>query len=398
MENTKVITSTDADFLLHFEDLDTNGFAFSYVKVEDGIYRYYVNCNNQIFGPFDEVSLSSCQNKAEWEAMRGGERLNYTEDGNECEIADPANDKSFITQEEIDDLLCAISIYDKKEDYNAVSHVLTVYPSQKRYFVTDKKKYGPYGYIWNAGYKDEEHFQFIYKKKKKSGVFYYNLNGKEIGPFKGGIGEIPLISVDSQNRNFLHLFRHQNFILVEGEKKKCFKKPHVNCSLHENGGHTIITGRDSNGNFGFIRDGFEVDFATNTVHDMPNGDVVYSRIGEDPQTHKETETWFYNDKQISVTVRGGSSRIYGTIISYVVKEEKTGTSKAAMLPFFMTNGIEYNGIPLEYSLKEHGFIFLENGQIKFFPWSVPVECKEFRPALEGNYLTLYYTNQLAGRD
>ena len=35
-------------------NLDNQPF---YVKVEDGIYRYYVNCNNQIFGPFDEVSL-----------------------------------------------------------------------------------------------------------------------------------------------------------------------------------------------------------------------------------------------------------------------------------------------------------------------------------------------------
>ena len=117
---------------------------------------------------------------------------------------------------------------------------------------------------------------------------------------------------------------------------------------------------------------------------MSNGDVVYSKIQD------ETETWFYNDQQISIPVNGHDSWIYESLINY----------KRDGVPYFALKNSEYNGMVIGDI--EEGGVFLDNQRIYFFPWVVPgldrISEESYYRYREGNYLSLYNTNRLAGRD
>lgn len=398
MENAKVICKTDAEILLEFVQLKDSGFLFKYEKTENGLTQKYVNCNGSVYGPFDSVYLQSTSHteEGEWTAYKGDFKLEFKENGKECESEkiekkDGRNEvgNEVLSQDEIDQLLTAIAEGEAnapEEKYYEKTHVLRLNRKHQEFFVTDKKKYGPYYAIENAKYKNEETFQFICHKRKDFKNWYYNINGKEIGPFQGSHLNC---YYDAQNRAIVDNLGNYNFILVDGKKVKCFSGKYHYCRISEGNGHTIIIGEDSDNQIHFKRDGVLQNFTVRLIHDLDNGDVVYCK------NQNDTEIWFYNDKQISIPVNGNDSTIYETLISY----------KRKNIPYFQLKNSEYNGMLIdEFDI---GFVFLDNHTICFLPWDIltfhrvieeSIPNESYTRYREGNYLSLYNTNRLAGRD
>ena len=396
MENVKLICKTDAEILLDYKPLKDSGFVFVYVKKEDDIFQHYVNCNGKVFGPFDYAFLyGKYDGTAEWSCGKGDIEFTFENNGKDCktEKRKRKEGNEILSQEEIDQLLTDIAEGESKaptEEYDEKTHVLRFNKKHQEFFITEKRKYGPYYSISYPIYQNENCFHFIFRKRHKSKNWYYNYNGNEIGPFQG----VSSCYYDKQNRAIVDQLGNYNFILIDGKKVKCFSKPYRRCSFIEINKHQIFLGEDSKGHKHFKRDGIMPDFMVNRISVLDNGDVAYSRIQDD------TETWFYNDKQISLPVKGYDSDIYDSIITY----KKSVFKKISNTPYFMKAGTEYNGMPVnDY---DEGFVYLDEGAIQFFSWCVPktwefevpeVSEKYFRYR-EGMLLRLSYINKLAGRD
>ena len=395
MEKVRVICKTDAEILMNFLALKDGGFAFEYLKKVDGCYLRFVNCNGVVFGPYEYVYLSmDSDGTAYWNGETGNTRYDYRNNGKEYttrEIKEKRG-KEIFSQAEIDQLLTAISeggTDQPDEEYDEESHTLRLNKKKKEFFVTEKKKYGPYSFIYSPVYKDEENFQFIYKKRRNYDNWYYNLNGKDIGPFHGTHN---LCRYDEQGRAVVDSLEKYNFILIDGKAVKCFDEDFCSCTINENNGHTIILGRDKYWFWHCKRDGVLQDFKARSILYTESGDIVYCKVEE------STETWFFDDKQISVPVNGFDSEIYDTIITY----GRRVVDEYPYVHYFMLKGTEYNGMPVEENAE--GFVFLQNGEIKFFPWFVTkswfLKKTERYPRYikyrEGNFLRLYYNNELAG--
>ena len=397
MENARVICETDAEVLLEFVQLKDSGFLFKYVKNENGLTQKYVSCNGTVYGPFDSVYLESYHTEeGEWTAYKGEFKLDFKKNGKESksekiEKKDGRNEggNEVLSQDEIDQLLTAIAEGEAnapEEEYYEKTHVLRLNRKHQEYFVTDKKKYGPYYAIENAQYQNEESFQFICHKRKDFKNWYYNINGKEIGPFQGSHLNC---YYDAQNRAIVDNLGNYNFILVDGKKVKCFSGKYHYCNIYEENGHKIVVGSDSNDQLHFKRDGILQDFEVRSVCGLDSGDVVYCRKLAD------REVWFYNDQQISIPVNGYDSTIYETLISY----------KRNGIHYFSLRNSEYNGMLIdEFDI---GFVYLENHTIRFLPWDIltfhrvleeSISNERYNRYREGNYLSLYNTNRLAGRD
>ena len=54
-----------------------------------------------------------------------------------------------------------------EEVYDEEYHTLKIPRKNQEFFITEKKKYGPYYVIFNAIYQDDEHFQFTFMKAIK---------------------------------------------------------------------------------------------------------------------------------------------------------------------------------------------------------------------------------------
>lgn len=397
MENAKVICETDADILLEFVQLKDSGFLFKYEKTENGLTQNYVNCNGSVYGPFDSVYLESNHtDEGEWTAYEGEFELKFEHNGKACKKekmekieGGKKGGNEVLSQDEIDQLLTAIAEGEAnapEEEYYEKTHVLRLNRKHQEFFVTDKKKYGPYYAIENAQYKNEENFQFICHKRKDFKNWYYNFNGKEIGPFQGSHLNC---YYDAQNRAIVDNLGNYNFILVDGKKVKCFSGKYHYCNIYEENGHKIVVGSDSNDQLHFKRDGVLQDFEVRSVCGLDSGDVVYCRKLAD------REVWFYNDQQISIPVNGYDSTIYETLLSY----------KRNGIHYFSLRNSEYNGMLIdEFDI---GFVYLENLAIRFLPWDIltfhrvleeSISNERYKRYREGNYLSLYNTNRLAGRD
>ena len=391
----KTICKTNAEILLDFKELYNEGFAFVYAKKENDILKQFVNCNGKIFGPFDSVDdFFESAGEAIWTAFKGDTVLKYSENGNKCEIEIPPKKKKFISQKDVDNMLSKVPTryIEQPEDafYDERNHTLSYPHKNQEFFVTEKKKYGPYYAILAVKYQDDEHFQFTYKKRSNSNRWYYNYNGKEIGPFAWDSDAYLNIDYDEQNRAVLDLFYKGNFIYVDGKKIKCFNTPCSYCSMYNFGEHEIFSGRDAAGHRRIKRDGFELDFPVDDFHLLPNGDIVYSKI------ENKTETWFYNDTPISITVNGNHSYIINSTIAYKRDLYKDGPC----VPYFMKKGKEYNGLFHEF-LGPCNAIWLQDGKILSDLQSIPLFWGLYDgpdKTSNGNYLRLFYTNTLAGRD
>ena len=394
MENTSVICKTDAEILIDFITLKDSGFVFHYAKKEAGVFQQYINCNGKVFGPYEKVMLSvDFDGIARWSVWQGDFIFEYENNGKECVTikTDKENNKP-ITQEEIDRLLSGVDLDEDftkpKKVYDKRTHILYL-NRKKQYFVVGKKKYGPYKSIHFPCYLKKNCFHFIFSKRNFSDNWYYNFNGKEIGPFSGDYGNC---FFDGQGRAVVDELKNYNFILRDGKKIKCFNEKYHCCRIIEENGHQIIIGEEPDEKLHFKRDGIQQDFPVRKVRCLDNGDVVYSKIQDD------TETWFYNDKQISVSINGYSSEIFDSIIAYKRKEYKDFPS----ILYFMKNGKEYNGM---YNPRS-GFVLLDEGAIQFLPWEIPDVYRfempdplaDYEREKEGMYLRFFNTGQLAGRD
>jgi hypothetical protein len=404
----KTICQTDADFLLEFSQLENNGFAFKYAKWKDNILHQYVNCNGKVFGPYEDLSsIYVSSGKAEWTVFQSNIILENSDNGNKCETKKLKKSKKkkrmeVLTQDEIDKLLTAIAegeANSPEEEYDEKTHILKLNRKKQEFFVVGKKRYGPYHQIHRSEYLDEEHFHFTYRKRKNSKGWFYNCNGKELGPFNSS--NYMNIRYDEQNRAILDDFNECNYVYVDGEKIQCFDALCNRCSVYNYNGHEIFTGVSSDESVHYFkRDGIDSKIKARSIQAFDNGDIVYSKIEND------TETWFYNDIPISVTVKGHSSEIKNSIITYKRKEYHNLSD----IPFFMMEGKEYNGESItEYnrdSIDEDslGFVWLQNGKILFFPQEFSnYSFERFRDGtyykqLQGNFLRLFYTHRLAGRD
>lgn len=393
MENAEVICKTDAEILLKFEPLKDSGFAFEYIKKEDGGFQYYVNCNGKVFGPFDDVFLyCTSDGIAEWSSRKGDIEFKYENNGKDCKTEKLKGKKE--KDDVLEQIVKAFEKYEAgrpDEEYDEKDHVLKLNRKHLKFFVTDNKKYGPYYSITSPIYQNENCFQFVYRKSQKSKNWYYNHNGKEIGPFQGKQAKI---YYDEQNRAIVESLSNYNFILVDGKKEKCFREKYTYCNVYEKNNHKIIVGLDHNNQYHFKRDGIMLDFSVRDILIWDNGDVAYSKIQDDK------EAWFYNDKQISLPVKGYGSAIYDSIITY----KRSVSKNIHNTPYFMKEETEYNGMPVKDY--DEGFVYLDEGTIQFFSWCVPklwdIESPDYFEKYaryrNGMFLRLFNTNKLAGRD
>lgn len=177
MENEKLICKTNAEMVLHYAPLKKNGFVFHYVKKWQDCFQHFINCNGEIFGTFLFVYTFYVENgKATWTAFQTDLTLEYSDNGKNC-LSIHKNVKEYLDEkwqqtlkkwhfflEDMHRDYEQIREKRPEEIYNEQTHVLE-YPHKKQeYFVTGKKKFGPYLQIYQAYYLDEEHFQFSYVK------------------------------------------------------------------------------------------------------------------------------------------------------------------------------------------------------------------------------------------
>ncbi len=398
MENEKLICKTNAEVLLHYEPLKDNGFVFHYANKWLGRFQHFVNCNGEIFGPFCEVAyISVKKGKASWTAFQSKLTLEYSENGKEClsihknakEYTDERWHKavnewqSFLKEIHSNQEKC--STEGPEEIYHEDTHVLE-YPHKKQeFFVTEKKKYGPYLQIYRAFYLDKEHFQFSYVKDMTSD-FFYNYNGKEY--------KLPChddcysVSYSSQNKAIVGPLQNQNYIYINGEKIECFSKNYTDCCFTDYNGQEIITGIDSKKRMHIKINGKELRGSAYKAFHLQNGAVVYSQI------KKNTETWFYNEKQISLPVKGYDSDLYGSIISYVRDESKN----LRKVPFCMINGTEYSCIRL--AKPEKAFVYLKDGGLYYWQFDY-LDCEygrndDYYDEIRENFIRLSQSDKMAG--
>ena len=394
MTNPTFICKTNADFLLKtfcFKD----GVAFFYGKMENGIIEYFVNDGQKVHGPFDVCPKA--------------DKPYYIRDFEELSIKDfrwyiPGTDNLEISEKDWQDTLDELKkIADDiakntpESEYDKYSHILSFYnpdgTTKEQYFVTDAKKYGPYAHIFPAFYKDENNFQFIFKKGKRKSFrnpkknYYYNYNGKE---YKIG-KEIPEISYDVNKHAILEQ-PDLPYLIIDGVKKRYFKEECTNYSIRTDGTHTLIIAKDKSCDviFHYILDG--VEHTIYTDKDVQTFDCEFVTYFSN---HK---IWYHNETQISVPIPGSNSEIIGSAVKY----EKQG------IPYILLKGKSYNGTPGFLNAQTQGFVYLSEGAIYFkeynyptlfFPKTSPQYQKSHEENLKdihNNYKTLASEHRLAG--
>ena len=394
MTNPTFICKTDADFLLKtfcFKD----GVAFFYGKMKNGIIEYFVNDGQEVHGPFDVCPKT--------------DKLYYPSQLEKLSVSDfewyiPGTDNFEISgkdwQDALDELKKITDDIAKntpESEYDEYSHILSFYnpdgTTKEQYFVTDAKKYGPYAHIFPAMYKDENNFQFIFRKKIPKSFrspktnYYYNYSGKE---FKIG-KEIPDMFYDSNGHSILEQ-PDLPYIIIDGKKQDFFNGKCTNCSIHTDRTHTLIIGKDKECDivFHYILDGVE-----HTIH--TDGEIKYFDC-ESVTYCANHRIWYHNETQISVQIPGSNSEIIGSAVLY----EKQS------IPYILLKEKTYNGTTGWLNAKTQGFVYLVEGVLYFqeynFPTlSAPTSSPQYQKSLEenlkdihNNFKTLAAEHRLAG--
>ena len=357
MNNPTFICKTDADFLLKtfcFKD----GVAFFYGKMKNGIIEYFVNDGQKVHGPFAVCPKT--------------DKLYYPRQLEELSVSDfewyiPGTDNFEIsgkawqdTLDELKKITDDIAKNTPESEYDAYSHILSFYnpdgTTKEQYFVTDAKKYGPYAHIFPAFYKDENNFQFIFKKEKRKSFrnpktnYYYNYNGRE---YKIG-KEIPAITYDVNEHAVLEQ-PDLSYLIIDGVKKDFFKEECTNYSIRTDETHTLIIGKDKDCDiiFHYILDG--VEHTIHTDKGVPTFDC------ESVTYFSNHKIWYHNETQISVPIPGSNSEIFGSAVSY----EKQG------IPYILLKGKTYNGTTGWLNAKTQGIVYLAEGALYFQEYNYP---------------------------
>ena len=394
MNNPTFICKTDADFLLKtfcFKD----GVAFFYGKIKNGIIVYFVNDGRKVHGPFEVCPIT--------------DKLYYPDDLEKLSFRDfewyipgeeydkKSEEKWHNTWDELGEIANQIAKITPESEYDESTHILTYYNSdgttKEQYFITNAKKYGPYAHIFPAFYKNENNFQFIFRKKIPKNYrspkpnYYYNYNGKE---FKIG-KETPCFFYDPKEHAILQQ-SDLSYIIIDDKKMDFFNGECSPCSIRTDGIHTLITGKDKSCNFVFhyILDGVE--------HIIHTDGEIYHCDCESVTYFSNHKIWYHNETQISVPIPGSNSEIIGSAVKY----EKQG------IPYILLKGKSYNGTQGFLNAQTQGFVYLSEGAIYFkeynyptlfFPKTSPQYQKSHEENLKdihNNYKTLASEHRLAG--
>lgn len=369
MKKSKKLCRTNATAILEFYNFKDETFAFFYEVRKNGRVKYYVNCNKKVYGPYEKVGKSDNPDIADlkdksyktfaWEGVINGEEYIFI-GGKNC------GKKKIPTWEETMALLnkmCEeIAEITPDEEYDEKEHVLHNHKEQIDWFITPSKKLGPYYQIQKTAYKDESHFQFVYLKSKGDKEFYYNLDGKEYGPFLGWEPVHCHLIYDSKGRAIINNLP-EKYILIDGEKTDFFEGKCINLSYSEEPfGYELLTGDN------YTSVGSEIVY--NGIHIHPDGDVKFLKDGSIAYVRKplyEQSAWFVknSEEEIQVSARfdGEQSRIVGNALFYL----------RGGVPYIMLEGREYNGFALTHDIHvfesetngKTGYVYLKKGSVYF---------------------------------
>lgn len=369
MKESKKLCRTNATAILKFFYFKDDTFAFFYEIRKNGLVKYYVNCNKKVYGPYEKVGKSDNPDIADlkgksyktfaWEGVINGEEYIFI-GGKKC------GKKEIPTWEDTMALLgkiCEeIAEITPDEEYDEKEHVLRNNKEHLDWFVTPSEKLGPYHQIQRTAYKDESHFQFVYYKSKGDKHFYYNLDGKEYGPF---LGREPIhcqLFYDRKGRAIINNLP-EKYILIDGEKTDFFEGKCINLSYSEEPfGYELLTGDN------YTSVGSEIVY--NGIHIHPDGDVKFLKDGSIAYVRKplyEKSAWFVKkgDEEIKVSARfdGDQARIVGNALFYL----------RGGVPYLMLEGREYNGFALTHDIHvfesdtngKTGYVYLKKGRVYF---------------------------------
>lgn len=369
MKKAKKLCRINATAILKFFSFRDGTFAFFYEIRKNGLVKYYVNCNKKNYGPYEKVRKSD---NPEITVSKGDSFKTFAWEG-------VINDEEYIFiggknygKKKIPTWEDTVALLDKMceeaseatpdEEYDEKKHVLRNNKEHLDWFVTSSEKLGPYHQIQRTAYKDESHFQFVYYKSKDDKEFYYNLNGKEYGPFLGWEPIHCHLFYDCKGRAIVNNLP-EKYILIDGEKTDFFEGKCINLSYSEEPfGYELIMGDN------YTYKGSEIIY--NGTHIHPEGGVKFLKDGSVAYVREpiyEKSAWFVKrgeeEIRVSAWFDGEQSRIVGNALFYL----------RGGVPYLMLEGREYNGFALTYDIHvfesetkgKTGYVFLKKGCVYF---------------------------------
>ena len=369
MKKSKKLCRTNATAILEFYLFKDGTFAFIYEVRKNGFVKYYVNCNKKVYGPYEKVHKCSqldyedlkgkSANTFAWEGVINGEEYIFVGGKNCGKRKIPSWNELMADLKKMADEIDEIT---PDEEYDEKEHVLRNNKEHLDWFVTPSEKLGPYYQIQRTAYKDESHFQFVYYKTKEDKQFYYNLNGKEYGPFLGWEPVHCQLFYDSKGRAIINNLP-EKYILIDGEKTDFFEGKCINLSYtDEPFGYDLLRGDN------FINSGMEIIY--NGIHVHPDGDFKILKDGSIAYVKQplfEKNAWFVKkgeeEIQVSSWFDGTRSCIVGNALFY----------KRGEVPYLMLEGREYNGFALTHDIHvfesatygKTGYVFLKKDCVYF---------------------------------
>ncbi len=327
MKKSKKICRTDATAILKFYSFEDGTFAFFYEVRKNGLIKYFVNCNGKVFGPYEEVDESQDEEyngeagktfrEFLWTGKIDGENYVF-KNGKKIKKEETVSSEKV---HKILDKICEdIKEYEKSlpdEEYDEKTHILEDRVNKCEWFVTPKEKFGPYHKISQTAYKDENHFQFIYKKERDDDFSFYNLNGNDCKKLYDPTCFAQLF-YDSRGRAFVTNL-YEKYILIDGEENYPLG---TECLM--------INYCEKNGS------GYE----NKAYWSASNGG-------------KET--------RISAVVHGEKPKIFGHIVQF----EKCGLS------YLKIEGREYPGMVDVGVNGKAGFVFVKGHNLYFYEYETP---------------------------
>lgn len=384
MKKSKKLCRTNATAILEFYLFKDGTFAFIYEVRKNGFVKYYINCNKKVYGPYEKVQKCSqldyedlkgkSANTFAWEGVINGEEYIFVGGKNCGKRKIPSWNELMADLKKMADEIDEIT---SDEEYDEEEHVLRNNKEHLDWFVTPTEKLGPYFQIQRTAYKDESHFQFVYYKTKEDKQFYYNLNGKEYGPFLGWEPVHCQLFYDSKGRAIINNLP-EKYILIDGEKTDFFEGKCINLSYtDEPFGYELLRGDN------FINSDMEIIYNETHVHPdgvfkiLKDGSIAYVK-----QPLFEKNAWFVKkgeeEIQISSWFDGTRSCIVGNVLFY----------KRGGVPYLMLEGREYNGFALTHDIhvfesatySKTGYVFVKKGCVNFlevediYQSTTPITC------------------------
>jgi hypothetical protein len=369
MKKSKKICRTDATAILKFYSFEDGTFAFFYEVRKKGLVKYFVNCNGKVFGPYEEVDESQDEEyngeagktfrEFLWIGKIDGENYVF-KNGKKIKKEETVSSEKVCKM--LDKMCEDIKEYEKSlpdEEYDEKTHILEDRVNKCEWFVTPKEKFGPYHKILQTAYKDENHFQFIYKKESDDDFSFYNLNGNDCKKLYDPTCFAQLF-YDSRGRAFVTNL-YEKYILIDGEENyplgtECLM---INYCEKNGSGYEVISGDN------FSRSTTEIKCNGNHVYAdwswcvLQDGSIAYSHGYENKAYWSASNGG--KETRISAMVHGEKPKIFGHIVQF----EKCGLS------YLMIEGREYPGMVDVGVNGKAGFVFVKVHNLYFYEYETP---------------------------